>query len=362
MGNTPSTLSTDTLALLNKFNIFTKFPTDRSKADYIIAVEATNALKHVNTNFISRLGGHRKRKQPTPITAFSPNFTTPKRRSRRVAISSLSSNNLISPNHSISSPSKTTTSTYNINEYDTGPISIPTLPIHSSSISYRVLLPHDLFRLEYNSQVVLVVDNDSYGFRKGIAQYIDNDVLSNHSREQGGEFKYEFLMTIGAFSIRDSVLNGTINEAEQVHRYNQGDSLTLISTQYNGLKYHVRFKYVFTGKVQLYEKVDSHYAHPDFFAAGGRSQDPRVYGPIYQAFFRMVHGDNEQTLRVLVAYYRQKTESLVCDLREKKLEIESTTVSRCVQHDIHNGIQSELCNKNTLRFAEWVESIYTTCF
>ena len=177
MGNTPSTLSTDTLALPQKFNIFTKFPTDRSKADYIIAVEATNALKHVNTNFLSRLGGHRKRKQAPLITAFSPNFTTPKRRPRRVTITPLSSNNLISPNHSISSPSKRTTSTYNINEYDTGPISIPTLPIHSSSISYRVLLPHDLFRLEYNSQVVLVVDNDSYGFRKGIAQYIDNDVL-----------------------------------------------------------------------------------------------------------------------------------------------------------------------------------------
>ena len=176
-----------------------------------------------------------------------------------------------------------------------------------------MLLPHDLFRLE------LVVDNDSYGFRKGIAQYIDNDVLCNHSQEQGGEFKYEFHMTIGAFAIRDSVLNGAINKAEQVLWYNQGDGLTLISTQYNGLKYNVRFKDVFTGKVQLYEKVDSHYAHPDFFAAAGRSQDPRVYGPIYQAFFRMVHGDNEQTLRVLVAYYRQKTESLVCDLREKKL-------------------------------------------
>ena len=71
-------------------------------------------------------------------------------------------------------------------------------------------------------------------------------------------------MKIGAFSIRDSVLNGAINEAEQVLRYNQGDGLTLISTQYNGLKYNVCFKDVFTGKVQLYEKVDSHYAHPVF--------------------------------------------------------------------------------------------------
>ena len=114
------------------------------------------------------------------------------------------------------------------------------------------------------------------------------------------------------------MLNGAINEAEQVLRYNKGDGLTLISTQYNGLKYHVRFKDIFTGKIQLYEKVDSDYAHPGFFAAAGRSQYPRVYGPIYQDFFRMVHGDNEQTLRVLVAYYCQKNESLVCDIRGKK--------------------------------------------
>ena len=45
------------------------------------------------------------------------------------------------------------------------------------------------------------------------------------------------------------------------------------------------------------------------FTAAGRN--PQVYGPIYKAFFSMVHGGSEQTLRVLVAYYRQKTEFLV---------------------------------------------------
>ena len=36
-----------------------------------------------------------------------------------------------------------------------------------------------------------------------------------------------------------------------------------------------------------------------------------MYIPIYRSFFKMVHGDSEQTLSVLVTYYRQKTESLV---------------------------------------------------
>ena len=53
--------------------------------------------------------------------------------------------------------------------------------------------------------------------------------------------KYKFVMKSAAFSIRDSVLNGDVNDAEQVLRYNQGDGLTLISTQYNGIRYPVRF-------------------------------------------------------------------------------------------------------------------------
>ena len=61
MGNNPSTLSPNTLLALKKFRIFEEFPQDRNKADTIIANQATNALKHVNCNFASRIGGHRKR-------------------------------------------------------------------------------------------------------------------------------------------------------------------------------------------------------------------------------------------------------------------------------------------------------------
>ena len=263
-----------------------------------------------------------KRKATSTVTGMSPNFTTPTRRSRRVPITLEPNRPTIISIHNYSNPPSQSPNNFSkqdsqiIQHNDPG--IVPSLPIHSSSISYRVLLPHDIFRLDNNSQVVLVVNIDSYGFRKSIAQYLDYSTLSNHSREQDGFIKYEFVMKIGAFSIRDSVLNGSINDAEQVLRYNQGDGLTLISTQYKGIKYLVRFKDIFTGQIQLFEKVDSNQSHPDFFAAAGRSQDPRVYGPIYQAFFRMVHGDSEQTLRVLVAYYRQKTESLVDDPKSFK--------------------------------------------
>lgn len=94
--------------------------------------------------------------------------------------------------------------------------------------------------------IVLVVDMDSYGFRKSIAQYLNDFILSNHSQERDGFINYEFVMILGAFSIRDSVLNKSINDTEHVLCYNQGDDLTLIITQYKGVKYLVRFKEIFT--------------------------------------------------------------------------------------------------------------------
>ena len=62
MGNNPSILTPDTLLALKKFRVFEEFPRDREEAANIIANEATNALKYVNCNFSSRLGGHKKGK------------------------------------------------------------------------------------------------------------------------------------------------------------------------------------------------------------------------------------------------------------------------------------------------------------
>ena len=36
-----------------------------------------------------------------------------------------------------------------------------------------------------------------------------------------------------------------------------------------------------------------------------------MYDPIYQSFLKIVHGDIKQTLRALVSYFQQKTESLI---------------------------------------------------
>ena len=115
----------------------------------------------------------------------------------------------------------------------------PLLSIHISSISYQVLLPHDIFRLKDDFDMVLVVDMNSYGFQKSIEQYIDNSVLVDHSREHDGFIKYKFMIKVDASSIQDHVSNGSINDAVQVLRYNQGGGLTLISTQYKGIKYLV---------------------------------------------------------------------------------------------------------------------------
>lgn len=53
--------------------------------------------------------------------------------------------------------------------------------IHSS-ISYRVLLPNDLLRLEEGDTVILVVDDRSYGFKKNIRDFLNEDTLFLHSR------------------------------------------------------------------------------------------------------------------------------------------------------------------------------------
>lgn len=119
---------------------------------------------------------------------------------------------------------------------------------------------------------------------------MDDATLSIHIREQEGLSKYEFAMTIKAFGICTKILMGLISDKD-------------LALRYPGLHYNIRFKDIYTGQIQLYEKVQPFFKHPDFFAAAGRSRDPRLYGPIYHSFFKMVHCDSKQTLRVLVAYY-----------------------------------------------------------
>ena len=216
MGTTPSSLTTHTLLSLKKFNIFDVFPDDCPAADASISKEATHALKYINSNFASRLGGHRKRKKPALIpTGMSPKFSTPKRRSRRAvttpnypqpsSLNPTSSQICLSDNYTPATPATSHGHTSTLSVVDTN--TYPLLPIHTSFISYRVLLPHDIFWLEDGSNVVLVVDKNSIGFYKNINQYLEDHILYTHSREQEGSIKYEFMMNIGALSTRDRVLD-----------------------------------------------------------------------------------------------------------------------------------------------------------
>ena len=163
-------LTSSTVKSLNKPHIFPEYPSDRTKADKLISIVATNALKFVNTDFRSKLGGHRKRKYdsrsdniPSPIK----NIYTPKRRSPR-KVSSLSS-----PTSVVASAIDTASLSRALSnnaidlfcsdgKHDNHP------SIISSSIFYRVLLPNDIFQLEEDDNVVLVVDKNSYGFTKSI--------------------------------------------------------------------------------------------------------------------------------------------------------------------------------------------------
>ena len=100
-------------------------------------------------------------------------------------------------------------------------------------------MPRIIFRLDDGCEVVLVVDKILHGFDKSIARYLEDSILDSYSRKQIWSSKYEFMMKIGAFSIHDQVLKVSLYETKQVFRYNQGGELTLISTQYMGLKYLV---------------------------------------------------------------------------------------------------------------------------
>ena len=83
-----------------------------------------------------------------------------------------------------------------------------------TSGSYRALLPNDIFMLNNGDTVVLVVDYNSFGFKKIINHCIDDDILQSHSRQQRDKTKYEFSMKLTAFSIKDAVLDGSISPEE----------------------------------------------------------------------------------------------------------------------------------------------------
>ena len=162
MGSNPSNLTPNTLLALKKFRVFEDFPKDCREADAIIANEATNALKHVSCNVASRLGGHRNRKLVSISQQLNDNITPTRRSQRTVQTQSLITDT------SRSQPSRNDHLPYTPSP--TANVALPdnTSSIVTSSISYRLLLPHDLFHIGNDTGMVLVVDKESYGLKKSI--------------------------------------------------------------------------------------------------------------------------------------------------------------------------------------------------
>ena len=184
-------LSSDTVSYLKRFRVFCEFPTDRNDADKLISNLATNALKYVNSNFNKRLSCHHKRKRITLDTAeTNNNVITPSSRKSRRRIQPPLSNNVITIVDQNESPIIT------LNPKTNHPSLI------RSAISYRFLLPNDLFRLEEGGSVILVVDLNSYSFQRHICGWLQEDVLLLHSRAQVDSIKYEFEMIVSAFNIK----------------------------------------------------------------------------------------------------------------------------------------------------------------
>ena len=160
-------LTSSTVNYLSNYHVLPEYPSDKTTADKLISTIATKALKSVNTDFRISLNYDSKRKfQSYSSNTNSTNSPDSKRRSPRKVTSSAIS----------MSPDMTKSSNTKLNN----------TCMVSSSLSYRVMLPNDLLRLEEGGHVVLVVDKDSYGFSKYIFGYLDDITLSIHEREQEG--------------------------------------------------------------------------------------------------------------------------------------------------------------------------------
>ena len=84
----------------------------------------------------------------------------------------------------------------------------------------------------------------------------------------------------------------------------------------------------------------------------------------------MVHGDSEQTLRVLVAYYRQKTEAVMYTASVEKNKRDTSIASLSLSREkdlITSGnneiahtlkIKMELSHERTYKFCNYVDGIY----
>jgi hypothetical protein len=199
----------------------------------------------------------------------------------------------------------------------------------------RRMLPHEIVGLSDSDLITLVVSTDTHKFNL-IRDRVGSDNLSKHSFIRETKTMYEFPALLKHFQDRDGIQNGIFSDSELKRKFgSQGDGFT-VSLAIYGLKFGVRFKDILNGSVELYQTPSPDYEHPDFFDIAGRSRDPSKFASYYGTLLDMTHGDQSQTMRVLVSYYRQNIESLQKDIGETNTKLRKTEL------DLKDATQSFL--------------------
>jgi hypothetical protein len=307
MGNLNGKFDASTVNAYTRINLIKRdsYESKKSATD-VLTKRSAKALSLVKSGFDKRFGSKKKSGESNndadafiSASPFQDGLSTPsaKRSSARLQFTSPTSPNLATP-----SPDKEKHIEC-LSPFESYP-SVTDQPL-------RRMLPHEIVGLSDGDQITLVVTDKSHKFSSIRDAVISSGgELSDHTFVREADTMYEFPVHLHHFQDRDSIAQGVFSDNELKLKFgSQGDGFTVTLAIY-GIKYGVRFKDILDGRIEIYQEPSDDYEHPDFFEIAGRSRDPTNYASYYTSLLDMTHGDQNQTQRVLVSYYRQKIETL----------------------------------------------------
>ena len=153
---------------------------------------------------------------------------------------------------------------------------------------------------------MLVLNSNLHAFRN-FKNKLDDTTLEWHAFVlEDGIKECEFYVKVKVFTF---LLDFKSMKANKLYkRLEQGDGMTLYSLEYPSVSYPLQLKDYYSHSVQLCKRVSGNYVFPNFAGAVGCSIDPSVHGPRFHASLNYVHGDHEQTLRIIVDIQQRQQE------------------------------------------------------
>jgi hypothetical protein len=360
MGNINGKFDASTVKAYTRVDLIKRDSYESKKtATEILTKRSAKALSLVKSGFDKRFGS-KKKNEPDASFSESPSrdcFSTPapKRSSARLQFTSTPCDN--GPNLATPSPNKDERFE-SLSPFETYQ-SVTDQPL-------RRMLPHEMVGLSNDDQITLVVTANSHKF-----SFIRDAVISSggelldHSFIREEHTMYEFPAHLHHFQDRESIAQGVFSDTELKLKFgSQGDGFTVTLDIY-GIKFGVRFKDILDGRIELYQAPSDDFEYPDFFEIAGRSRDPTNYASYYTSLLDMTHGDQNQTQRVLVSYYRQKIETLQdqnlllnLKLTRSEARLHEASQSLITSDVISSLAESELVGPEYDSFLALVDNIY----